>query len=337
MATLAPSPSSPPIDRAAREIEHAKFKVLTPGQLAWRRFLRHRAAVFGMIGMSAIVLFIVLGTLLVPIRRANKPDPINILAAPTPIGQWFSVKNGDFHPFGTDSTGRDVFARIIYGGQISFAIGFLALLVEIGLGILVGGVAGYLGGAVDAGLSAITEALLSIPALFLLIVLAKIFSDKVGQIVLSPDYKISGSVIIVILVIGATSWMGLSRIVRANVLSLRERDYIAAAQVLGVSRFNILFRHLVPNTFAPIIVSATLGLVGAITAEAYVSYFGLGVQDPPTASWGNMISNALSFMQRSPPVWWVWFFPGLFITLTVLFVNFIGDGLRDALDPRRKA
>lgn len=333
MATFAPSPS---VDRTALDIEQAKFKILSPSQLAWRRFLRHRAAVFGMIGMGAIVLFIILGTLLVPIRRANKPDPANFLGAPTPITQWFTVKEKDFHPFGTDATGRDVFARIIYGGQISFFIGFFALILEIGLGILIGGVSGYFSGTIDVVLSAITEALLSIPALFLLIVLAKLFSDKVGQIVLSPDYKISGSVIIVIVVIGATSWMQLARIVRANVLSLRERDYIAAAQVLGVSKFDILFRHLVPNTFAPIIVSATLGLVGAITSEAYVSYFGLGVQDPPTASWGNMISNALSYMQRSPPVWWVWFFPGLFITLTVLFINFIGDGLRDAFDPRRR-
>ncbi len=333
MATLAPSSSA---NRTAHDIEQARSKLLTPNQLAWRRFLRHRAAVFGMLGMGSVILFIVLGTILVPIRRANKPDPINILAAPTPILQWASVSAKDFHPFGTDATGRDIFARIIYGGQISFMIGFLALIIEIGLGILVGGVSGYFGGIVDGVLSAITEALLSIPALFLLIVLAKLFSDKIGQIVLSPDYKISGSVIIVILVIGATSWMQLARIVRANVMSLRERDYIAAAQALGVSNFNVLFRHLVPNTMAPIIVSATLGLVGAITAEAYVSYFGLGVQDPPTASWGNMISNALSFMMRSPPVWWVWFFPGLFITLTVLFINFIGDGLRDALDPRRR-
>ena len=335
MATLAPAPANS-AERTAQEIDKARFRILTPNQLAWRRFLKHRAAVFGMLGMGAILLFIILGSVLVPVRRATKPDPVNILAKPTPVAQWFSVPAKDFHPFGTDATGRDVFARIIYGGQISFVIGLLALILQISLGILVGGISGYFGGFIDAALSAITEALLSIPTLFLLIVLAKLFSNKIGQIVLSPDYKISGSVIIVIVVIGATSWMSLARIVRANVLSLRERDYIAAAQVLGENRLKILFRHLVPNTFAPIIVSATLGLVGAITSEAYVSFFGLGVQDPPTASWGNMISGALSFMQRSPPVWWVWFFPGIFITLTVLFINFIGDGLRDALDPRRK-
>ena len=249
---------------------------------------------------------------------------------------WFSVSAKDFHPFGTDATGRDTFARIIYGGQISLAIGVLALVLGLAVGVAVGGVAGYFGGWADALLMGMTEALLCIPQLFLLIVLAKMFGNKISAITLTADYKISGSVIIVILVIGLTSWMYLARIVRANVMSLRERDYVAAAEVLGVNKLTILFRHLVPNTFAPIIVSGTLGLVGAITGEAYVSFFGLGVQDPPTASWGNMINNALSYMQRSPPVWWVWFFPGLFITLTVLFINFIGDGLRDALDPRRK-
>ena len=333
MATFAPTS---PADRTAQEIADARIKILSPGQLAWRRFLRHRAAVFGLAGIIALILFIVIGTILVPVRRANKPDPINILQAPTAINEWFTVDPVDWHPFGTDATGRDIFARIIYGGQISLVIGLLALALGITMGVVVGGVAGYFGGWIDAILMSVTEALLCIPQLFLLIVTAKLFGSKIPAIVLSQDYKISGSVIVVILVIGFTSWMYLARIVRANVLSLRERDYVAAAEVLGVSRLKILFRHLVPNTFAPIIVSATLGLVGAITNEAYVSYFGLGVQDPPTASWGNMINNALSYMQRNPPVWWVWFFPGLFITMTVLFINFIGDGLRDALDPRRR-
>ena len=333
MATLAPTS---PAERTAKEIADARIKVLTPGQLAWRRFLRHRAAVLGLGGMIALILFIIIGTVLVPVRRANKPNPANMLDTPTPILQWFTGESADVHPFGTDATGRDIFARIIYGGQISLVIGLLALSLGITVGVVVGGVAGYFGGWIDGTLMAITEALLCIPQLFLLIVLAKLFGSKIPAITLSQDYKISGSVIIVILVIGLTSWMYLARIVRANVLSLRERDYVAAAEVLGVSKIKILFRHLVPNTFAPIIVSATLGLVGAITNEAYVSYFGLGVQDPPTASWGNMINNALSYMQRSPPVWWVWFFPGIFITMTVLFINFIGDGLRDALDPRRR-
>jgi peptide/nickel transport system permease protein len=144
-----------------------------------------------------------------------------------------------------------------------------------------------------------------------------------------------GSLLVVILVIGATSWMFQARIIRANILSLRERDYLAAARALGASSISILLRHLLPNTMAPIIVSATLGLVDAISSEAYVSFLGLGVQDPPTASWGNMISQSLSLMQRTPPVWWMWVFPSAVITFTVLCVNFVGDGLRDALDPRR--
>ena len=181
-----------------------------------------------------------------------------------------------------------------------------------------------------------TEAILSIPGLFLLIVLGKLLVPKMPSSIQFFGRGISGSVVVVILVIGLTSWMYGARIVRASILSLRERDYISASQALGANRMRILFTHLIPNTIAPIIVTATLGLVNAITSEAYVSFLGLGVQDPPTASWGNMISQSLNHMQKTPPVWWMWFFPGIFITLTVLFINFIGDGLRDAFDPRRR-
>jgi peptide/nickel transport system permease protein len=180
-----------------------------------------------------------------------------------------------------------------------------------------------------------TEAILAIPSLFLLIVLGKLFGSKLGTI---PFFgrDISGSVIIVVLVIGLTSWMYEARIVRANVLSLRERDFVAASEALGSGKFRILVRHLLPNTMAPIIVAATLGLATAIGLEAYASFLGLGVQDPPTASWGNMITQALNYMQSNPPKWWLWLFPGMFITLTVLCINFVGDGLRDAFDPRRR-
>ncbi|NJM41228.1 MAG: ABC transporter permease [Anaerolineae bacterium] len=238
--------------------------------------------------------------------------------------------------FGTDQIGRDIFARIIYGGQISLIIAVLSLTLGTTVGIIVGGVSGYFGGWLDVVLMRFTEAVLSIPQLFLLIVLGKLLVPKLPNTIPFLGRSISGSVIVVILVIGLTSWMYGARIVRASILSLRERDYVAASQALGANRFRVLFRHLIPNTFAPIIVTATLGLVNAITSEAYVSFLGLGVQDPPTASWGNMISQSLNHMQKTPPVWWMWFFPGAFITLTVLFINFVGDGLRDALDPRRK-
>ena len=233
------------------------------------------------------------------------------------------------HLLGTDSTGRDSFARIIYGGQISLIVGVLAVVLSVSVGTVVGGVAAYYGGWADAVLMRFTEAMLSIPQLFLLIVLGKFLGRDVQTINIF-GLSFSGSVGIVIVVIGMTSWMYLARIVRANVLSLKEMDYISAAKSLGASNVRIFFNHLVPNTLGIIIVSATLGLAGAILNEAYVSFLGLGVQ-PPTASWGNMLTSAQSFIQRG--AWWMWVFPSLFIIFTILCINLLGDGLRDALDP----
>jgi peptide/nickel transport system permease protein len=233
------------------------------------------------------------------------------------------------HPFGTDTIGRDILARTIYGGQISLSIGVLAAVVEVMMGVLIGAIAGYFGRWVDDVLMRVTEAMLIIPNLFLLIVLGKAFGGKVPDVELLGR-SFSGSVVVIILVIGFTSWMYLARIVRANVLSLKELDYISASRALGVSDARIIFKHLLPNTIAPIIVSATLGVSGAILTESYVSFLGLGVQTP-TASWGNMLDSAVKYIQTAP---WLWFFPGLLILLTVLCINFIGDGLRDALDPR---
>jgi peptide/nickel transport system permease protein len=233
------------------------------------------------------------------------------------------------HLFGTDTIGRDILARTIYGGQISLTIGLFAAIVEVGVGVLVGSVAGYFGRWVDDILMRITEAMLIIPPLFLLIVLAKALAGKVPEIHL-VGRTFSGSVVVIIFVIGLTSWMYLARIVRANVLSLKELDFISASRALGVSDGRIIFKHLLPNTIAPIIVSATLGVANSILYEAYVSFLGLGVQ-PPTASWGNMLDSSVKFIQAAP---WLWFFPGLLIMITVLCINFVGDGLRDALDPR---
>ena len=266
-----------------------------------------------------LILFIIIGSILVPESAANIGDLYNRLTGPTVI-----------HIFGTDSTGRDVFNRIIYGGQISIFIGILAVALEVSLGTVIGGVAAYFGGWVDAVLMRFTEAMLAIPSLFLLIVLAKFLGKDVPTIQFLGR-TFSGSVGIVILVIGLTSWMYLARIVRANVLSLKELDYISAAKALGASSPRIFFNHLVPNTLGPIIVSATLGLANAILTEAYVSFLGLGVQ-PPTATWGNMMDQAQSFILRG--VWWMWVFPSLFIIFTILCINLMGDGLRDAFDPR---
>lgn len=292
---------------------------LTPRQLIWRRFRKHRMAMFGMIGFILLLLFIFVGSILVTEKKANEVDLQARLSPPSSV-----------HWMGTDSTGRDLFARIIHGGQISLIVGILAVFLSVTVGTLIGGIAAYYGGWVDSLLMRFTEAMLSIPSLFLLIILGKFFGKDVQTIEVFGR-AFSGSVGIVILVIGLTSWMYLARIVRANVLSLRELDYISVARSLGASDIRVFFNHLIPNTMGAIIVSSTLGLAGAILSEAYVSFLGLGVQ-PPTASWGNILTSAQSLIQRGS--WWVWLFPGTFIIITILCINLVGDGLRDAFDPR---
>jgi peptide/nickel transport system permease protein len=206
--------------------------------------------------------------------------------------------------------------------------------MEVVLGTLIGALAAYYGGWVDGVLMRFTEAMLTVPSLFLLIVTARFFGGRLPTVDILGR-ELTGSVLVIILIIGATSWMYLARIVRANVLALREMDYVSAARALGVSNARIILAHLLPNTVAPIIVSATLGVANAILSEAYVSFLGLGVQ-PPTASWGNMLDSAYKYLETAP---WLWFYPGTLVLLTVLSVNFVGDGLRDAFDPRssRKA
>lgn len=300
------------------EVEPTR-QALTPSQLIWRRFRKHQMAVAGMIGFGFLLLFILVGSYFVSETQANAVD-LQARLSPPSSQYWM----------GTDSTGRDIFARIIYGGQISLFVGFTAVMLSVTLGTLVGGLAGYFGGWVDAILMRITEAMLSIPQLFLLIVLGKFIGRNIDSVTILGR-TVSGSVAIVILVIGMTSWMFLARIVRANVLSLKELDYISVARSLGSSNLRIFFRHLIPNTIGVIIVSTTLGLAGAILSEAYVSFLGLGIQ-PPTASWGNMLTAAQTFIQQGS--WWMWVFPSLYIVFTILCVNLVGDGLRDAYDPR---
>jgi peptide/nickel transport system permease protein len=310
------------------------YQPLSPGQLAWRSFRRHKMAMAGLVVLVLLALYAMLGGMLwahgycAPIKAtvrgeawANCNDTSLKLQPPSRE-----------HPFGTDVIGRDILARTIYGGQISLLIGVTATLLEVVLGTLVGAVAAYYGGWVDSVLMRFTEAMLTIPSLFLLIVVAKFFGGRLPPINLFGRV-LTGSVIVIVLIIGLTSWMYLARIVRANVLSLREMDYVSAARALGVSNVRIIASHLLPNTFAPIIVSATLGIASAILSEAYVSFFGLGVQSP-TASWGNMLDSAYKYLETAP---WLWFFPGMLIVLTVLAINFVGDGLRDALDPRTRA
>ncbi|HNM37866.1 MAG TPA: ABC transporter permease, partial [Anaerolineales bacterium] len=235
------------------------------------------------------------------------------------------------HPFGTDTVGRDLMARTIYGGQISIIIGITAAFVEVMMGILIGAIAGYFGGKIDAFLMRFTEAMLNLPQLLLLIVMAKFFSSDIKNINLFGR-EFSGSVVVIIFIIGLTSWPYLARIVRAEFLSIKEREFILAARATGTPTWEIIFKHILPNSIAPIVVSATLGVAGAISLEAYVSFLGLGVR-APTATWGNMLENAYRYIESA---YWMWLFPGLFIVLIVLSINFLGDGLRDALDPRSR-
>ena len=294
---------------------------LSLGQLVWRRFRRHKMAMFGAVTLILLFVYSFGGALVFPERYANFANTPLRLTAPS----WQ-------HPFGTDTIGRDVLARTIYGGQISLIIGLLAVLIENIIGILVGALAGYYGGFIDSLLMRITEAMLNIPEIFLLIVMAKFFGGQIPEIDLFGR-TFSGSVVVIVLIIGLTSWMYLARIVRAQFLSLKENEFILAARATGTSNFEIIFRHILPNSIAPIIVSATLGVANAILAEAYISFLGLGVQ-PPTATWGNMLDGANNYLESAP---WLWFFPGLLILLTVLSINFLGDGLRDAIDPRSRA
>ena len=292
--------------------------VLSPTQLAWRRFWRHKMAVFGLFLRATLVVYVVGGSLIFSEDDANYNDTSIRLQGPSRV-----------HPFGTDVVGRDILARTIYGGQISLAIGGVSVVISILLGTLVGLVSGYLGGWVDAILSRITEALLAIPALVLLLTLSTVLSQEMSTINFLGR-ELSATVIVIVAIIGFTSWMNLSRIVRSLVLSFKEQEFIIAAKAIGSTNSRILFRHILPNCLAPIIVAATLGIGTAIITEAYLSFLGFGVR-PPTATWGNILTAAQNNIETR---WWLWMIPGVFIVATVLAINFIGDGLRDALDPR---
>lgn len=228
------------------------------------------------------------------------------------------------HWMGTDDLGRDLWARILYGGRISFTVGLIAMGVSIGLGSFIGLVSGYYGGWVDAFLMRLTEIFLSTPRLFVLIALG-MFLRSLNLPWLKP-----GSFLPIAAVIGALSWMGTARLVRASTLEMREREFVLASRALGASNFHILWRRIFPNIASPIIVSATLGLADAIISESGLSYLGFGVQ-LPTPTWGNMLSNAQSQITTAP---WAAIFPGLMIFIVVIAINYLGDGLRDALDPR---
>lgn len=279
-----------------------------------RRFIRHRMAVVGAVMVAVITLLIAAA----PLTARYSPTAINLRERLQPPS-WQ-------HWMGTDELGRDIWARVIYGGRISLTVGLLAMGIAVALGAAIGLTAGFYGGWVDNLLMRLTDVFLSLPRLLVLILLTTYLraADLPG---LQP-----GTFGPIAFVIGLLSWMSVARLVRASTLELKERDFIAATRALGGSDWRIMLAHILPNVASPIIVAATLGLAGAIISESGLSYLGFGVQ-PPTPTWGNMLRNAQSQMLIAP---WTAIFPGLMIFLVVIAINYLGDGLRDALDPRHQ-
>lgn len=287
-------------------------------RLALQRFLRHRMALIGLVLLVLIITYIVVGSFVYSEDYSNQIALSKKFEPP-------SLEN----PFGTDSVGRDILARTIWGGQISLLIGVVSVMISISVGTVVGLVSGYYGGWIESLLMRLTDALLSIPTLVLLLLFSRSLVGNTNTIVILGR-EFSASIIAIVIIIGLLSWMRLARIVRAQVLSLKEHEFVSAARAIGAGHGRIIFRHILPNCMAPILVNATLGIGSAIVTEAYLSFLGFGVLQP-TATWGNILTGAQSQLDEVP---WVWVVPGTLIILTVLSINFIGDGLRDALDPR---
>lgn len=271
---------------------------------AVRRFLKHRLAMLGLIMIVTLALACFFGPYLLPFDELF----IDLRARFAPPGTGA-------HIFGTDPLGRDVAARLFHAGQVSMTVGFAAMLISTGIGSVIGVLSGYYGGKVAAVLMRIVDAFLSFPSVFLLLALAA--------------FTQPGPVMITV-IIAATSWMEVARIVQAEVKTLRDQDFVQAARMLGLSGRWIMFRELLPNAIGPIIVAATLTVARAILLEAYISFLGYGIQ-PPLPSWGNMLNGAQQYLQSAP---WLAIVPGLAITIAVAGFNFVGDGLRDALDSR---
>lgn len=273
------------------------------GAVIWSRFKRNRLAVAG----AAVVVALAFVALAAPLIAPYDPTDIDIQNVLSPPSAR--------HPFGTDDLGRDVLSRMIYGSRISLSVGFVAVGIALTIGLAMGSVAGYYGGKVDPILMRFVDVMLTFPTFFLMLAVIAILEPGIWTIMV---------------VIGLTSWMGVARLVRAEFLTLKERDFVLAAKASGAGSPRIIFRHILPNALSPVFVAATLGVAGAILVEAALSFLGLGVQ-PPRPSWGNILSTGKDYIEVA---WWLSFYPGLAILVTVLGYNLLGEGLRDALDPR---
>jgi peptide/nickel transport system permease protein len=272
----------------------------------WRRFRRNKLAMLGLAFVILILLTAVFAPLIAPFGYAERPRPVEFRAPPSAE-----------HWFGTDNIGRDVFSRVVYGARISMRIGLLATAISLIIGVVIGATSGFFSGWFDTIAMRFTDALLAIPYIVLAIAIAAVFGRSENS---------------VILVLGLTGWLFITRIVRANVLSLKELEYVDAARALGFSRTRIIFKHVLPNAMQPIIVYGTIAIGSVILAEAALSYLTVGVQEP-TPAWGLMVADGKRNIANAPHII---FFPGMAIFLTVLAFVFVGDGLRDALDPKLK-
>ncbi|MGQ0570716.1 MAG: oligopeptide ABC transporter permease [Armatimonadota bacterium] len=276
-----------------------------PWRRALGRFLRHRLALVGG-GMLAVLTALAVGA---PWVAPHDPYRIDL--------SDYAVRPGGAHPLGTDLTGRDVLSRLIFAARVSLSVGIVAVAISTAVGTVLGAVAGYYGGRVDGLIMRLTDIILSFPILVIIITIVAVVGPSIYN---------------VLVVIGLLGWPVIWRIVRGMMLSQRAHEYVEAARAVGAADARIIFRHLLPNTVAPIVIAATYGMATAILLEASLSFLGMGVQ-PPTASWGNMLNDAqsMSVLARMP---WMWVPPGLAIAISVLSINLLGDGLRDALDPR---
>jgi peptide/nickel transport system permease protein len=269
----------------------------------WKRFKRNSLSVAG--GVIVLLLFLVAA--LAPVISPHNPDDIDrkhILEAP----EWG-------HPLGTDDLGRDVLSRMIWGARISLAVGFVAVGIATFIGMILGALSGYYGGWPDRIIMRFIDIMLSIPTFFLILAVIAFIGPSIWNIMV---------------IIGLTAWMGVARLVRAEFLSLKEREFVLAARAVGASDFRIIFRHIMINSMAPVLVSAVLGIAGAVLTESALSFLGIGVQ-PPTPSWGNILTLGKDNMEIA---WWLSVFPGLAILVTVIGYNLLGEGIRDSIDPR---
>lgn len=284
-----------------------KEKVLSPGKIIWRRFRRNKIAMVSLVILILLIVVAVLAPVLTPYGR----DVINLSNKELPPSSE--------HWLGTDSLGRDVYTRLLYGGRISLTVGLVATSIQMVIGIILGSLAGYYGRFLDTVIMRLTDMVLSFPFLALAIAMAAIMGPSIYN---------------TMLIIGFLAWTGTCRIVRGQFLSIKQSEYIEAARSLGLSEFRIIYKHMLPNTMAPLLINATLAMASAILVEAALSFLGMGVQ-APIPSWGNMLESArnMRYIMNCP---WLWAPPGIAILLSVLSINLIGDGLRDAFDPRLK-